>query len=285
MDSDRRSFILGGSAMLFAAGCNQQPPQADATRENPYDWAKPLDNLDAFVKVIGDTAGHPAWLSAQGRIYAMRPNEMPVPILAIEGLRHVQFKAIESGYRWSLRDWAFYRDINTGEVLDQFSNPFTGAINETRHILTGYYSWTLGPNGQDVPGFGGKAWWIDRPFILPWTQDRDYVTVPMELLVQYESGASGGEWMHLTAKTGDLFNPDLTSAPMTHAWTGDSAWVRWMEMGDTPGRTLWQSTGQKHRSIETLRPELRSAIDRYFPGSIEDPAGYERTSYTVSPAN
>jgi len=49
-------------------------------------------------------------------------------------------------------------------------------------------------------------------------------------------------------------------------------------MGDRPGRTFWNSTGRKAAGLDSLAPEVRSIYDRYFPGSLENPETYEKTS-------
>ena len=278
----RRAFLLGAAASATALGVRSG--EAYASNQS-YDLGSASDNVQAFVKTIGDLGGGASWISAQGRIYAMRHREMPLPLLGVEGLRHVRFERIDARprYRFFVRDWAFYKDLETGEVLDNFHNPLTGERNETRQILTGYYSWTIGPGGQEVPGYQGDAWLIDRPFLLPWTLDGGMVSVPLELLVRYANGSSGGEWMQLMTSWDALQDADCQSAPMRHAWTGDSGWMRWMEMGDAPGRTLWQSTGRKHRSLDDVPPSIVASANRYFPGSLSDPEGYEKTSYTLSP--
>ena len=283
LSTDRRTFLIGGALASASALLPKQSTAAISKSSQLFDLSTPSGNLDAFVKVMGDLSGKPSWIVAQGRIYARRPNEMPLPILAVEGVRYVRFERTDEGYRFHLRDWAFYKDLESGEPIDRFDNPFTGAVNETRHILTGFYSWTLGPNGQEVPNYGGEAWLVDRPFLLPWTFDGDLVAVPLELLVKYVSGNAGGEWMNFATSAEALDDRSLTSAPTTLVWTGDSGWIRWMDMGELPGRTLWQSTGQKHHDVSELRPELVRAAERYFPGSFADPEGYEKTSYTVSP--
>ena len=52
--------------------------------------------------------------------------------------------------------------------------------------------------------------------------------------------------------------------------------MRWMEMGELSGRTLWQSTGRKHNSAADLRPEFVKLVNERFPGSLENPESYEK---------
>lgn len=279
----RRNVLLtGGAAAISAASLASA--QTSGSQDSLYNFADPKDNLEAFVKVMGNLNGEPVWHSAQGQIYSQRPGEMSIPILAVEGVRWTKFEKTENGYLMSTRDWSFYKDVKTGKVIDTFENPFTGETNTTRQILTGVNLWPMSPeNGQEVPGFEGEAWLMGKPFILPWTIDGDDVSVPMELLVKYANGAAGGEIMNFMVSASQLNDPALTSTDTRFQWTGDSGWVRWMDMGDIEGRTLWNSTGRKVSSADELRPYFLEMAEHYFPGSIADPEGYEKTSYTVSP--
>lgn len=279
----RRNVLLtGGAAAISAASLASA--QTSGSQDSLYNFADPKDNLEAFVKVMGNLNGEPVWHSAQGQIYSQRPGEMSIPILAVEGVRWTKFEKTENGYLMSTRDWSFYKDVKTGKVIDTFENPFTGETNTTRQILTGVNLWPMSPeNGQEVPGFEGESWLMGKPFILPWTIDGDDVSVPMELLVKYANGAAGGEIMNFMVSASQLNDPALTSTDTRFQWTGDSGWVRWMDMGDIEGRTLWNSTGRKVSSADELRPYFLEMAEHYFPGSIADPEGYEKTSYTVSP--
>lgn len=279
----RRNVILSGGAAAISTA-SLASAQTSSSQESQYNFTKPEDNLEAFVKVMGNLNGEPVWHSAQGQIYAQRPGELSIPILAVEGVRWTKFEKTEDGYLMSTRDWSFYKDVKTGKVIDTFENPFTGKNNATRQILTGVNLWPMSPeNGQEVPGFEGDAWLMGKPFVLPWTVDGDDVSVPMELLVKYANGAAGGEIMNFMVSAAQLNDPALTSTDTRFQWTGDSGWIRWMDMGDIEGRTLWNSTGRKVSSVNQLRPYFLEMAEHYFPGSIADPEGYEKTSYTVSP--
>lgn len=281
-----RRKILTGSAMAISAAALGTNAAAQSMVRHPdlYDFRDPKDNLDAFVKVMGDLNEKPVWIAAQGQIYALREGEMPLPILAVEGVRWTKFTKTDDGYLMSTRDWSFYKDIVTGQAIDIFENPITGESNTTSHILTGVNDWPMTPEkGQQVPNFEGQAWLLDKPFILPWKFHGDDVSVPLELLVKYANGAAGGEWMNFMTSVTELNDPNLTSTTTRLQWTGHSGWVRWMNMGDIKGRTLWSSMGRKLASADDLRPEFLEMAEHYFPGSLADPEGYEKTSYTVSP--
>lgn len=281
MQTNRRKLLIGaaGLSMASAAGCatSQTSAKRAPNQASLFDFTDPEDNLTGLVKVMGNLDGSATWLSAQGRIFAVREGEMPLPILAVEGVRRMKFTKNDAGYEMMTRDWALYKDIETGEVLNQYKNPFTGKTNQVSPILTRPFSWDMtADRGQQMPEYTGEAYLIDRPLILPWTQEGDDVALTLELLVRYSNGVGGGEWEHFHTSAKELNDPNLTSVSMRQTWTGHSPWMRWMEMGDIPGRTLWQSNGRKHASATTLRPEFIAAVNAAFPGSLEDPEGYQK---------
>lgn len=281
----RRKIIASSAILLSSATMKGHASIAPNGEQNSlYDFQKPQDNLDAFVKVMGDQSGKEVWIAAQGQIYALREGEMPIPIMGVEGVRWTKFTKTESGYLMSTRDWSFYKDLETDKALDFFDNPFTGERNQTRHILTGVNDWPMTPErGQEVPNFEGDAWLLNKPFLIPWKFHGEDVSVPLELLVKYANGAAGGEWMNFMTTKSELNDPNISSTNTRLQWTGHSGWVRWMNMGDIKGRTLWSSMGRKLSSVDELRPEFIDLAEHYFPGSIKDPIGYKKTSYTVSP--
>ncbi|WP_432201783.1 DUF1838 family protein [Erythrobacter sp. W53] len=280
----RRTAITRGVGALAMCGVGAPvlavtKSEHGAEQREPvtFDWDDPRDNLTAFVKVMGDLNGSPRFWSAQGRIYARRPDHMTIPLVGVEGVRFSKFDKTDDGYLMWTRDWALFRDLETGEVIDTFDNPFTGKTNAVSHILTSRaYNWEMTPDrGQQMPSYTGEAWLIDRPLKMPWVEEGNHVAVTLELLVKYANGVVGSEMEHFLMDRDELYHPAATSVKNARqAWVGNSPWLRWMDMGDIQGGTQWHSTGLKHASIDTLRPEFVREVDKRWPGSLEDPMGY-----------
>ncbi len=287
----RRTFLQSG-ATAFAAGFGFSSligggsvvSSVQASSSDSFDPNSPEDNLRGFVKTMGSLDGSPQWMIGEGRIYALVENEMPVPLVAVKGMRYIKFTPAGDSFNMSWRDWAFYADYETGKVLETFENPYTGARVNASPLLTNYFSWRMGPDGQELPGYAGEAWLIDRPLRMPWVLQGGMAAVTLELLVKYGHGGSGTEWVNLHTNTKDFLDPDVASAPMRYSWQGYSPWMRWLEMGDRPGRTLRNSNGIKTTDIADLRPEVRAVYDAHFPGSIDNPETYEKTGGTTSTA-
>lgn len=280
----RRNLLVASGAAAASPLLNfNTSAQSNKINQTMFDLDNPRDNLEALVKIFGDQNGGGVWFGNQGQVYALRDGEMPIPIFATEGVRYVKLTKNDTGYTFGVRDWGFYKDLQTGKVMDFFDNPFTGEQNQTNHILTGFMSWQMDEYGQHVPNYDGEIWLADKPLKLPWNFDGENVSVSLEILMKYPNGSAGGEWLNLMTNVSELNDPSITSTATRLQWTGHSDWVRWMNMGEVKGRTLWNSTGHKRTKVNDLRPYLIELAEKYFPGSLADPEGYEKTSYTVSP--
>lgn len=280
MELNRRdSLALFSMAAVAATQGTSSSLEAAPSGFDPQD---PVDNLNGFVKMMGDTSGKPNWMIAQGRIYALEDGEMPIPLVGVHGLRYLKFDRDGDDFVMSLRDWGYYTDYATGEVLESYKNPYTGETNTPSPLLTRYFSWRMGPDGQKMDGYTGEAWLIGRPLRMPWAFQGDMTTVTLELLVKYGDGGFGAEWINMSTNSGDFSDPTLTSTPMQYSWTGYSPWMRWLDMGDRPGRTLWNSNGFKTTSLADMDPSVRAIHDRHYPGSLDAPETYEKTGGQTS---
>lgn len=280
MDLSRRDSLALFSMAAVAA--THHVPSASGAVPSGFDPQDPVDNLNGFVRIMGDLTGTPHWMIAQGRIYALQDGEMPVPLVGVNGLRYLKFERDVDEFVMSLRDWGYYTDYETGELLESYTNPYTGETNTPAPLLTRYTSWRMGPNGQTMDGYTGEAWLMDRPLRMPWSFQGDMTTVTLELLVKYGDGGFGAEWVNMSTKTADFADRTQTSTPMQYSWTGYSPWMRWLNMGDRPGRTLWNSNGFKTASLAPLDPAVRRIYDRFYPGSLDAPETYEKTGGQTS---
>lgn len=277
---DRRTALLFGAAGMatpFAGAAG-----ADSGEQSLSLGEDPQAHLDALARVMGATDGEPGWMAGAGRIYAFRDGEMPIPLFGVEGLRYIKFEREDDGYRMFVRDWGYFTDYETGQVLESFRNPFTGALNQPKPLLTRYFSWVMGPNGQNMEGYTGDAWLMNRPYRLPVVAVGDQATATLELLVKYGDGGFGGEWVNMTVPRKQIDDASVSRAEMSYSWTGYSPWARWMEMEDRPGRTLWNSNGQKFSRATDIPAKLYDNLETFFPGSLAAPETYERTSGLTS---
>lgn len=282
MELDRRIVLGAGlmSAAALSSSCTSGRNEAGeepSNLPNLYQVSDPAENLEAFVKVMGNLSGEPVWFTAQGAIYLIREGEMPLPLLGVIGLRYARFEAIDGGYRQYTRDWGVYLDYDTGELLSHFDNPVSGKRVPPSPLLTRFYGWDiLAESGQHMQEYSGEAWMKGRPFSMPWVREGNDIAVTLQLLVKYSSGIGGGEWMNLMTSVDELNDPKLLATSCRLQWTGHSPIMRWLDMPNTKGRTLWNSMGRKHASLQSISARFKSQVAGAFPGSLDNPEGFEK---------
>ena len=118
----RRRRGRAGSSQIRA------PPRIDFVTK--IDFKDPKWNRDTYARIDADI--DPAkekcgWL--KGKAYGVRDNEKVRALFGVEGFSFTRTKRLEDGsYRRMLREIVFYRDLETGKILDTWHNPYT---NET----------------------------------------------------------------------------------------------------------------------------------------------------------
>jgi hypothetical protein len=80
--------------------------------------------LDAFVKTVGDLSGDEVVLYAQSTVYAFVPGQRGRPLFNLEVIGVKRYEPIEGGWQRVQREIALYTDLETGEVLRHWDNPW-----------------------------------------------------------------------------------------------------------------------------------------------------------------
>jgi hypothetical protein len=231
----------------------------------------PLDELHAFMKLKGSTRDE-AWpLRYFGVIHAQFPDGAARPLVGFEGLEHTRFVPQPDGSFNMIESMVtYFTDLASGDYISTFANPITGKVNE---VVSNYaagesynFSTTairpLFGTGYTDPGAGmGLRWFrsVDRV----WVQyDRTYPDLwwkPASELVTFEARAQ------------DLFQTDLAGVEAAFSSTTILPWFKWLEMGDTPGWTLWHANGLKVRSLDALPRRLLNHLAQHHPQALLTP--------------
>ncbi len=260
----RRNFILGlGLASLMS----HEEVNARVTGiipDNIPDLNLPVNNVTSMLRMqatIGNEEQIP-W-HYTGILWAQKHSEQPIPMVKIEGMESYKVIPLEDGSYEILGNMVtFFRDIETGEMIDEYKNPFTGKTNKVEPNLRKATSIGRGLNistmGIRPTSFIDKM--PDKPLLIDWNFGAD--TVWMQNQTAYPPGLTPPRLQRFT-----MFSPldkfvdqSILSLPTMFTATVLMPYLHWMDMDDEEGHTLWHASGVKLNDMSELPEEYSSRL-------------------------
>ena len=260
----RRNFILGlGLASLMS----HEEVNARVTGiipDNIPDLNLPVNNVTSMLRMqatIGNEEQIP-W-HYTGILWAQKHSEQPIPMVKIEGMESYKVIPLEDGSYEILGNMVtFFRDIETGEMIDEYKNPFTGKINKVEPNLRKATSIGRGLNistmGIRPTSFIDQM--PDKPLLIDWNFGAD--TVWMQNQTAYPPGLTPPRLQRFT-----MFSPldkfvdqSILSLPTMFTATVLMPYLHWMDMDDEEGHTLWHASGVKLNDMSELPEEYSSRL-------------------------
>lgn len=263
----RRSVLAGVSALGFA-GVVQA---ADGPAEMSADWlpGPPGDRWRHLIRMQSSTRSEdvPWWYT--GRIYAQLGDQAPQHLFNLEGTEIYWPRELADGsFATSSRTLTFFRDKDSGDMIREYRNPFTGALNKVAANRLG------GPDDSIYSAAGWRfaepalsdtaepeAWQVEwrRAGDLAWyTSSRFSRILPQPWL----------ESMTAFCSEAALRDTTIHNLPSHFSSTYLSPWPRWMEMGDRPGHLVWHSSGRKLASAAEIPAEYRRRVNAEYGGVL-----------------
>lgn len=284
----RRQFIEAGMGAAVLSGIGM--PARAATDAPPFDPKDPASVLRTLFRMRASEDGRitMGWLKA--RRYGVVDAEI-TPLFGMVTGTFARHRVLADGSIENTSfELAFYTDLDTGEVLDTLTMPYTGQTVEVPRLL-------LGPSKSRIrPAFHELTEMTDREErtasaaamrpvgstrLERWLgpvavhDDKIWITeassasrVPADpeapSVVYSESVTS-------QAAYADVMNPALASVPSTLSYTGVTSWRPWMQMGDHPGHTTSSGFGSKAFAVDELPDDYRAMAERFYPEALANP--------------
>jgi hypothetical protein len=270
---DRRDFLsvaTGVPGGLMADGA-----QAGAT----LDLSQPKDLLMGLVKLRARTDGEPVYWWMRGIHYGV----VETTYRPLYGLINGSFQRLrpvgEDRYEVTMLELAYYTDLQTGEALREFRNPYTDEVaiipdevfgpNNATITLEGLQPPDDFPLGKlDFEGQLGPAIvqgddvWIKEDTIVHMTpHDPNMGKFVTNELVAYKGSLD------------ELSDPSSPTAQATLTYNTTFNWRPWMKSGETPGHVTASAIGSKVDSVEAFPSDYLAIAERYHPNVINDPIG------------
>lgn len=257
------------------------------------DLSQPRDALTALRKIHCSTRdGEPVVYHWSGNVWSRVQGEPDRLLFRIEGMNVRQCVTLNDeqngvGFRLVSRELMLYLDPRTGEVLDRWTNPWTGEEVSVMPVANDPVN--MRPFFERAQG---------RPFAFPFREQGGRVFAPSEIPLFYANPLAGdyqdhaGNHYHameifdFLADRDVLLSPDTRTADAALAWVRIAPWLPWMKMGSRPGTMIFNAMGQTVEGIEALPEPLKSAIAERYPVYAAPPplddARPNATSWTVA---
>lgn len=302
--SRRQGLGLAGLAAGLAAAPALAQAATSATKAGPskatpafktkIDFKDPEWNRDVYTRIDADidpTKEKCGWL--KGKAYGVRPNEPVRQLFGVEGFSFVRTKRLEDGsYRRMLREIVFYRDLETGEILKTWANPYTGETVKVVPIANDPFNFTISQWAPEPPSYGGLN--TDKPPRKPFLQDWEFgpngtMILRTDIDMQYPNALDPAKWVRessgpmnrvsehfiYTVQRADVENPKLTHIPHVGAWSRITPWLPWMLMGQAEGQVDYFTTFQTlENGIAGLPADLvaaaRAMDEKWLHAPTED---------------
>ena len=269
----RRNLLLAGSAALGTAMLPMGLRAADS-----LDLNDPQDRLTALVKLRGSLDGSMVMWWMKGVRFGV-VDDVVTPLF---GMLIGSFQTVKpmpgKGYQLNMLEMSYFTDLETGKVLDTFTNPYNGKVCEVPEQRLGPYPVLLSPTGvvlPDVPPFD-KVDLTTRvgPAVINgddvWIRDDSTIKVDSDHPMMGKH--TYNELVTYRGKLSDINNPDLPSAPADIMFQSVTSWREWLQAEDVGGHTTGRATGTKITRLEDFPPEYLAAARKRHADIIADPA-------------
>lgn len=247
----------------------------------------PEDALTISRRIMCSTVDEaPAVYSWSGDVYSRRQGERDRLLFRVEGMNVRACSAASDpergeGFALVSRELLLYLDPETGEVVDEWQNPWTGETNEVLHVNNDPVNFEMYEADRDGapttwPGVVADGLWHQRttvPLFYPNPLGGDF---------QAEVGGTyhATEMFNFFGDTESLLDTD-EEAEVHVGWVRVSDWLPWMEMGGREGSLYFHTAGSKLGSTDELPEVMRTAIEERYPRYAgPPPAGDARENVT-----
>ncbi len=222
-----------------------------------------------------------------GKAYSRRMGEKDKNLFDVEGMNVRSCSTINDpekglGYHLVTRELLFYKDPQTGEVLDTWENPWTGEDLDVMHVANdpvnskGYVTGRDGKPAKFAGDILGDMWQMNFTFPL-------FYSNPLASEYQKEIGGTyhATEMFNFLGDVDDLTDMTKNTARVKIGWVRMSDWLPWMNMQGREGVIYMHTAGRKLDSWDDLSPTIKEEITKRYPDyTTPPPSGDPRPNVT-----
>lgn len=250
------------------------------------DTTSAAGQMDTYMRMRASTDGREVFANWWVTVFAVLPGEKPRPILRLDGFNVGRFaKQGDGGAQFISREVAYYRDLATGKIIEEWKNPFTNESNSVLQVANDPVNNRMpAPKAGEAGRLPFRVTGNDVFLLLDIPLGYPNALTPAEFPAE-SSGPTylASEHFSFFARVSDLDDPKAASVPTVYNWTRTGPWLPWMKMGTRPGYLLYSGHGKKFASFAELPADVREYTQAKFPQYQTAPASYaspNETSWT-----
>ncbi len=280
----RRQALTGAAGLAGAAGLGMSGGVAAGAHAS-LDLDNPRDNLTALIKLQADTSGADVIGGFPGEVWGWVPGEGNRLLFRSYGIGASHAEETADGWRFYHRELLYYLDPETGEILDNWVNPYTGHTVEVLHILNDpvhrFYAFDGGrfafPWPYTVVG-------DDLVFRISVFSFRDSIMPRADYpLHSADDKYQAAELWMMNGRVSEVMNPDITSASCVTSWSRVGQWLPFMEMGNRPGIMVYHSDSYKLlEGVKQIPPDILAHTEKHHPKYLESPREWQSLALNES---
>lgn len=309
--TQRRDFLqnagkmIGGGLVGLAAGQSVALAGSHASAAHaPVDYStlKYSDNYwnrDALARVMGDLDfGKQKFGWFRGKVIGVRHGQKNRELVGFEGFSFARLKDAGDGvYEKLLCEVGYYTDLETGEVLDEWYNPYLDETVKVVHIANDPFNVRLSPFYPKPPAYGGlnKDEMPDIPLVLPWTDvGNNKVMLQLGIHLYYPNALQPDKWPRESSgpmnRVSEMFNyvfdredladPSVTSVLFSGSWGRITPWLPWMLMGQEEGHAYYDCIQGCYDNMDMVSPQVMAYAKKNHPTFFEAPTEWKEPSWS-----
>jgi len=265
----RRQIMQGMSAVLL-------PAVLPAANQLTLDSE---ELLEAYVRLAGSHDDRLVIWWMDGIRYGVVDAKAKALYGMKVGMFHQYFRQADGSFKIAFFELTYYTDLQTGELLEQFNNPYTGETNKVRHVRLGPEVRELTNTGLMPPRGAALGDFVKdyRHSLGPAKIVSDTLWIPasVEATIQFPKPTAPQILLNLYTTVSGSLSAALSDLPSVAdcniAFTNVLKWEPWMNMGDHSGHMMSKAEGAKAFAVQDLPADYIACAEQLHSSYISDP--------------
>jgi hypothetical protein len=313
MYKPRREFIrsfagigaMSAAMLAFGAGggraaglVSSAQAQGDVLKGPYLDLTTGKGNQIAVARMNGDldeSKQKHGWY--KGFVMAVRPDKKVEDLAGFVGFDASRLEKREDGsFAKILREVVLYTDLKSGEVLEEWHNPYIDETVPVVHVANDPFNMIIQEYTPEPPTYGGlnkEDKPPRQPLILNWQQQGDRLFMEMHIHLFYPNALQPDKWPRESAgpmaRVSEMYtffidaakmqDQSYTTLPFSGTWNRITPWLPWMLMGQTPGHCQYLCFhGSGQELDEVIQRPVLDYIEKNYPKYFKAPDAWEEPS-------